>query len=88
MGWTTVVECKAGTGIFSLHHRDQIGYGDHPASYPVGTGGFSYRGEADRSSPSSAEVKNTWSLTSSPQYIFMARCLIKQRKRLHDVVLS
>jgi hypothetical protein len=46
----------------SLHHRDQNGSGAHPASYPMGTRG-SFPGikrperEADRSPPSSAEVK-------------------------------
>jgi hypothetical protein len=33
--------------------------------------------EADHSSPSSTEVKNAWSYTSTPQYVFMARCLVK-----------
>jgi hypothetical protein len=42
-----------------------------PASYPMGTGG-SFPGvkrpgrEADHSPPSSAEVKNSWSYTSTP----------------------
>jgi hypothetical protein len=35
--------------------------------------------EADHSPPSTAEVKNAWSYTSIPQYIFMARCLVKHR---------
>jgi hypothetical protein len=35
--------------------------------------------EADNSPPSSAEVKNVWSYTSTPQYAFMAWCLVKQR---------
>jgi hypothetical protein len=34
-------------------------------------------GKADHSSPSSAEVKNAWSYTSIPQYVFMAWCLIR-----------
>jgi hypothetical protein len=33
--------------------------------------------EADHSAPSSAEVKKAWSYTSTPQYVFMAWCLIK-----------
>jgi hypothetical protein len=28
--------------------------------------------EADHSPPSSVEVKNAWSYTSTPQYVFMA----------------
>jgi hypothetical protein len=35
--------------------------------------------EADHSRPSSAEVKNTWSYTSTPQYFIMAWCLVKHR---------
>jgi hypothetical protein len=37
------------------------------------------RHEADYSPPSSAEVKNTWSYTSTPPYVFMAWCLVKYR---------
>jgi hypothetical protein len=33
--------------------------------------------EADHSSPSSADVKNAWSYTFTPQYVFMAWCLVK-----------
>jgi hypothetical protein len=54
------------------------------ASYPMGTGaiflGVKRPGrEADHSAPSSAEVKNAWSYTSTPQYVFMAWCLVKHR---------
>jgi hypothetical protein len=35
--------------------------------------------EADHSPPSSAEVKNAWSYTSTPQYVFMKWCLVKHR---------
>jgi hypothetical protein len=71
----------AGAGNFSLHHRVQNGSGAHPASYPMGTGG-SFPGvkrpgrRADHSPPSSAEVKNAWSYTSTHPI------------RLHGVVLS
>jgi hypothetical protein len=44
--------------------------------------------EADCSPPSSSEVKNTWSCTSSPQYIFMMWCLIKQEIHIYGVALS
>jgi hypothetical protein len=33
--------------------------------------------EADHSPPPSAEVKNTWSHTFTPQYTFMAWCSVK-----------
>jgi hypothetical protein len=55
----------------------QTGFGAHPASNPIGTGGLS-QGlkrlgyEADHSSPTSAEVKKTWIYTSTPPYAFMA----------------
>jgi hypothetical protein len=35
--------------------------------------------EADQSPSSSAEVKNAWIYTSTPQYVFMAWCLVKHR---------
>jgi len=44
--------------------------------------------EADHSLPFSDEVKNAWSYTSTPQYVFMARCLIKQYIRLYGMVFS
>jgi hypothetical protein len=61
--------------------RCLAGSGAHPASYSIGTRGFSLGVkqpgcEADHSPPSSAEVKNAWSYTSTPPI------------RLHDVVLS
>jgi hypothetical protein len=62
---------------FSLCHSVQTGYGAHPASYPVAkvdssSGVKRLEHEADRSPPSSAEVKNAWIYISTPQYIFMA----------------
>jgi hypothetical protein len=33
--------------------------------------------EATPSLPSTAEVKNAWSYTSSPQYVFIAPCVVK-----------
>jgi hypothetical protein len=35
--------------------------------------------EIDHSVPSSAEVKKLWRYTSTPQYVFMAWCLVKHR---------
>jgi len=35
--------------------------------------------EADQSPPSSAEVRNAWIYTSTPQYVFMAWYLVKYR---------
>jgi hypothetical protein len=44
--------------------------------------------ETDHSPPSSAEIKNVWSCTFTPQYVFTAWCLIKQWIHFHGVVLS
>jgi hypothetical protein len=58
-----------------------------PASYPVGTEG-PFPGvkrpvlEADRSPPSSTEVKNVWSYTSTTQYVFTVWYLVKHRDNL------
>jgi hypothetical protein len=38
--------------------------------------------EADHSPPSSAEIKHAWRYTSSPEYVFMACCLVKHRDNL------
>jgi hypothetical protein len=43
---------------------------------------------ADSSPPSSAGVQNAWSYPSTPPYVIMAWYLIRQRMRLHSVVLS
>jgi hypothetical protein len=50
--------------------------GPTPASYPMGTGGFSRRvkwpgREADHSHPTSEEVKKMWNYTSTPPYALM-----------------
>jgi hypothetical protein len=56
---------------FSLCHGVQTGSGAHPASCSIGTcgsfPGVKWQGrETDHSLPSSAEVKNAWSYTSTP----------------------
>jgi hypothetical protein len=38
---------------------------------------------ADHSPPSSAEVKNAWSYTSTPLYAFMAWCSVKAQRQLY-----
>jgi len=71
--------------IFSFRHRVQNGSGAHPASYPMGTGGF-YPGkkrpkrEADHLPPCSVEVKNAWSYTTTPQCVLMAWRLVRSPK--------
>jgi hypothetical protein len=79
-GWSGV-RVPVGAGKFSSHHRVQTGSGAHPVSYPVGTRG-SFPGDKATVAwswpppPSSADVKNAWSYTSTLPI------------RLHGVVLS
>jgi len=44
--------------------------------------------ETDLSVPSSADIKNTGSYSSTFPYVFTVWCLIKHRTRLNDVVFS
>jgi len=51
-------------------------------------GGKAAGREVDHSPPFCAEVKNAWSHTFTPQYIFLAWCLIKQWMCHHGVVVG
>jgi len=68
----------SGRGMdFSLCHYVQISAGAHLASHPMDTRGSfpavkQPECEADHSPPSSAEVKNVGSYSSTPPYVFMA----------------
>jgi hypothetical protein len=78
----TRVRFLAGAGNFSLQPHIHTGSGAHPTSYPMGTGalslGVKWPGhEADHSPPTSAEVKNALSSTSTPQYAFMVWCSVE-----------
>jgi len=42
----------------------------------------------DHTRRSSVEVKNSWSYTSTPPYVFMTWCLAKYTMSFHTVVLS
>jgi hypothetical protein len=61
----TGVRFPAGTSIFSFHRAVQTGPGAHPASGDLFLGVKLSVREADHSPPSSAEVKNAWSYTST-----------------------
>jgi hypothetical protein len=72
---------------FSLRYDVQTGSAAHTASYPMCTGvifsGIKRPGsDANHSSPSSAEVKNSCSYTSIPPYTCMARCFLKHSRQL------
>jgi hypothetical protein len=63
---------------FCFHNRVQIGSGAKPASHRTGAGDTFPRTkrperESDHSPPSSAEVRNAWSYSSTP-YIFKTWC--------------
>jgi hypothetical protein len=81
------------TGYFSPNHSVQTGSGAHSPSYLMGTRGSFVEikrsgREADYSHPSSVEVKNAWSYTSTPQYVFMAWCLVKHRDNFTFTLIS
>jgi hypothetical protein len=84
MGWTTGAKTPEGPmmGIFLFTTASKpVAAPPPPASYALGTGGCSLvlkrpRREADRSSPSSAQVKNAWNYTSIPPI------------RLHSVIIN
>jgi hypothetical protein len=73
---------------FSLPHSVQISSRAHLVFYPAGarvvSPGVKRPGrEANHLPPSSAEVKNAWSYTSTTQYVFMAWCLIMNRDNVY-----
>jgi hypothetical protein len=90
MGWSTGVQSPEEAMMGFLHFviASRPGFGTHPTSYPMATGG-SYSEvkrpgcEADRSPPSSTKVKTARSYISAPQYVFVVWCLIKQWIHFH-----
>jgi hypothetical protein len=86
-GWTIGVlgfDSRQGLGIFLFTTVSRTALGPtHPPIQWV-PGALSLRlkrpgREADHSPQSSAEIKNTWSYTSTLRYVFMAWCLVKHR---------
>jgi hypothetical protein len=71
MGWTAGVRFSAGAKELSLLHSIQTGSGAHPASYPMGTGGF-FPGlkqpgcEYHHAPPCSADVMNGGAIPPLP----------------------
>jgi hypothetical protein len=86
MGWTTTepdFDSQQGKTFFSSYCV-HISSEAHPASCPIGTGGFSpgvkqLGHDAHHSSPSSVKVKNVWNCDSISLYVFMAQCFIRHR---------
>jgi hypothetical protein len=87
MGWTIGVlgfDSRRGLEIFlfTTASRTALGPTQPPIQWVSGALSLGVKRsghEADHSPPSSAEVKNSWSYTSTPQYVFMAWCLLKHR---------
>jgi hypothetical protein len=66
--------------LFTTASRTSLGPTQPPIQWVPGAlslGVKRQEREADHSPPSSAEVKNAWSYTSTPPYVFMTWCLIK-----------
>jgi hypothetical protein len=64
---------------YFLDHRVLTGSGTHTNFCSTGTGNYLHRlkrqeHEAYRSHPSSMKIKNSWSCTCTPAYVFMAWC--------------
>jgi hypothetical protein len=86
LSWTVGVlgfDSRWGLGIFlTTASRTALRPTQPPIQWVEGAPSLEVRRpgrEADHSPPSSAEVKNAWSYTSTPQYVFMTWCLVKHR---------
>jgi hypothetical protein len=82
--WGSRVRFPVGAGnfLFTAASRTALGPTQTPIEWVRGALSLCVKRpgrETDHSPPSSAEVKNAWSYTSTPQYVFMAWCLVKHR---------
>jgi hypothetical protein len=80
-------DCRRGLGIFlfTTASRTALEPTQPPIQWVPGAISLGVKRpgrEADHLPPSSAEVKSTWSYTSTPQYAFMAWSLVKHRDNL------
>jgi hypothetical protein len=77
-----MVQFPAGDGNFSLHYSVPNGSGAHPASYPMGTGGWKQSGQGVKLTTHLHLVPRSGMRGAIPplsQYVFMAWCLVTQR---------
>jgi hypothetical protein len=96
MGWTIGVlgfVSRQGLGIFLLTtvSRTALGPTQSPIQWVTGALSLGVKRpgrEADHSPPSSAEVKNAWSYTFTPPYVFMKWCLVKHRDKLEQATYT
>jgi hypothetical protein len=77
-------DSRRGLGIFVLTtlSRTALGPTQPPIQWVRGALSLGVKRpghEADHSHPSGAAVKNSWNYTSTPQYVFVAWCLVKHR---------
>jgi hypothetical protein len=92
----TGFDSRQGVDIFFLRHRAQTGSGAYQTSYPVDFVGSSPGRKAAKQPgrvtnhlpPSRADITNVKSHTSTTPYVFIVWCLVKQKIRLHGVVIS
>jgi hypothetical protein len=86
IGWSGF-DFRRGLGIFLLDpvSRPALAPTQHPIQWVSGALSLEVKRpgcEADHSTPSSAEVKEYWSYTATPQYVFMAWYFVKHRDTL------
>jgi hypothetical protein len=98
MGWPIGVlgfdsRWRLGIILFTTASRTALGPTQPPIQWVPGAFSLGVKRpgrEADHSPLSSAEVKNAWSYTSTPQYVFRAWCLVKHRDNftftIHDEI--
>jgi hypothetical protein len=87
LGWTIGVlgfDSRRGLGIFlfTTMSRTALRPTQPPIQWVPGALSLGVKRPgrgADQSPPSSAKVKDTWSYTSTPHYVFMVWCLVKHR---------
>jgi hypothetical protein len=87
MGWTIGVlgfdsRRELGIFLFTTASGTALGPTQPPIQWVTGAVSLGVKRpgrEADHSPPSSAEIKNAWNYTSTPQYAFMVWCLVKHR---------
>jgi hypothetical protein len=96
MGWTIGVlgfDSQRGLEIFlfTIAARTALGSTQPPIQWVPGGLSLGIKWpdhESDHSPPSSVQVKNAWSYTSTPQYAFMAWCLVKHRDNFTLIFLK
>jgi hypothetical protein len=74
-----------GIFLFAITSRMALGPTQRSILWVTGalsSGGKRLGSQGEHSPPSSAEVKNAWSYTSTPQHVLVARYLVKQRENL------